>query len=55
MKLNTNLGMLLLGIYLILYGVITLLKVTTSWIFTAMSVLVLVTGVVLLLFDKTST
>jgi uncharacterized membrane protein HdeD (DUF308 family) len=55
MKLNKRLGMLLLGIYLILYGVITLLKVTSSGVYTAMSLFVLVVGIVLLLFDQATT
>ena len=55
MKVNKNLGMLLLGIYLIVYGVVNLFKISFSGLFTVVSLYVLVTGLVILLFDKAST
>jgi hypothetical protein len=55
MKLNKNLGMLLLGIYLILHGLNSLLKLDVPALNTILLLLILVSGVVILLFDKAGT
>jgi hypothetical protein len=55
MKVNKNLGMLLLGIYLIIYGLVNLFKITFTGLFTVVAIYVLITGLVILLFDKAST
>ena len=52
MKLNKNLGMLLLSIYLILVGLVYLLKLSFSGLGIIMGVLALAAGVIILLFDK---
>lgn len=54
MKLNKNLGMLLLSIYLILVGLVYLLKLSFSGLGIIMGVLALAAGVIILLFDKST-
>jgi len=54
MKLNKNLGMLLLSIYLILVGLVYLLKLSFSGLGVIMGVLALAAGVIILLFDKST-
>jgi len=55
MKVNKNLGMLLLGIYLIVHGLISLFKVDVPALNTALRLLLLVSGLVILLFDRART
>jgi hypothetical protein len=54
MKLNKNLGMLLLSIYLILVGLVYLLKLSFSGLGVIMGILALAAGVIILLFDKST-
>ncbi len=51
MKLTKNIGMLLLAIWLILYGVITLLSLSFSGLPLVMAILAIAAGVLILL-DK---
>lgn len=48
MKLTKNLGMLLLGIWLILTGVIPLLSLSFSGLWTLMSILAIAAGALIL-------
>lgn len=52
MKLNKSPGMLLLGIYLVLHGLNALLKLDIPALNTVLLLLILVSGVVILLFDR---
>ena len=49
MKLTKNLGMLLLGIWLILAGLLPLLRITISYSDTVLALLAIAAGVVILL------
>jgi hypothetical protein len=49
MKTPTNLGMLLLAIWLIAYGAITLLKINFSYQAEVMAILAIAAGILLLL------
>lgn len=49
MKLTRNLGMLLLGIWLILSGLIPILSLSFSGLGTLMAILAIVAGVLMLL------
>ncbi len=52
MKLTKNLGMLLLGIWLVLSGLIPLLRPSFSGLGTLMSILAIAAGVFILLGDR---
>jgi hypothetical protein len=49
MKASTNLGMLLLAIWLIAYGAITLLKISFSYSGEVLAILAIAAGILLLL------
>ncbi len=55
MKITKNLGMLLLSIWLILYGLTYVLKLSFSGLGLVMGLLALAAGVVILLFDTKAT
>lgn len=52
MKLTKNLGMLLLGIWLVLSGLIPLLRLSFSGLGTLMAILAIAAGVFILLGDR---
>ena len=52
MKLTKNLGMLLLGIWLVLSGLIPLLNLSFSGLGTLMAILAIAAGVIILLGDR---
>ena len=49
LKFNRNLGMLLLGVWLVLTGLIPLLSISVAGLGTGMAVLAIVAGVLILL------
>jgi hypothetical protein len=55
MRLNKNLGMLLLSIWLILHALITLFDISFRGLYAIMAVLALVAGIVIVLFSNQST
>jgi hypothetical protein len=54
MKINKNPGLLLLGIYLFLHGINGLFKLDIPVFNTVLTLLVLLSGLVILLFDRPS-
>jgi len=51
MRLTKNLGMLLLSIWLILHGLISLFNFTFSGLYIIMALLALVAGIVIVFFE----
>jgi hypothetical protein len=49
MKMNKNIGMLLLGIWLLLYGLIPLLNLSFSGLGTLMAILAIAAGALILI------
>jgi len=54
MKLNKNLGLLLLGIWLILHALITLFTIAFTGLFTIMACLAGIAGILIVFSDKGS-
>ena len=54
MKMNKNLGMILLSLWLIAHAVISFFQLAWSGLNTIMPVFALVTGLVILFYDKSS-
>ena len=52
MRMNKNLGMVLLSIWLLCWGLVGLFKLGGGRISTILEIFALVVGVVILLFDK---
>lgn len=55
MRLTKNLGMLLLSIWLILHGLISLFNISFSGLYIIMACLALVAGIVIVLFSNQGT
>ena len=54
MKLNKNLGLLLLGIWLILHALITLFTIAFTGLITIMACLAGIAGILIVFYDKGS-
>ncbi|HXY19371.1 MAG TPA: hypothetical protein VEH83_05190 [Gemmatimonadales bacterium] len=52
MKINKNLGLIVLAVYFILHGLITLVNFSFAGLGTIMGILALVAGILILFFDK---
>ena len=52
MKINKNIGLVVLAVYFILHGLITLLNFSFTGLGTVMGVLALLAGVLILFYDK---
>ncbi len=52
MRLNKNLGMLLLGLWVFLHGVVALFDINASAVIVAMRLLAIAAGIAIVLFPK---